>query len=142
MMGSIDQEHQLLSVHTSVANQDDAMQLARQVVTRRLAACAQLQPIESLYLWKGELVEEPEIRISFKTTRGQQRALMALIREAHPYEVPEISTTTLQDVEPAYRRWLIEQLHPSAAPAPAQKPEQEPDQVPESPGPSDPIAER
>ncbi|MBE9172575.1 divalent-cation tolerance protein CutA [Cyanobium sp. LEGE 06143] len=141
-MGSFDQEQQLLTVHTTVANQDDAWRLARRVVTRRLAACAQLQPIDSLYLWKGELVEEPEIRISFKTTRGQQRALMEQIREAHLYEVPEISTTPLQDVEPAYRRWLIEQVQPSGAPAPAQEPKKEPEQEPKSPWQSDPIAER
>jgi hypothetical protein len=67
---------------------------------------------------------------------------MELILEAHPYEVPEISTTPLQDVEPAYRRWLIEQVQPSGAPAPAQEPDQETDQETESPWQSDPIAER
>ncbi len=142
MTGSIDQEQQLLTIHTTVANLDDARQLARRVVAGRLAACAQLQPIDSLYFWKGELVEEQEIRISFKTSRGQQPALMELIREAHPYELPEISTTPLQDVDPAYRRWLIEQVQPSGAPAPAQEPDQETDQETESPGQSDPIAER
>ena len=104
----------LLAVITTVANTGDARRLVRQVVRAGLAACAQLETIESVYLWKGELVEEPEIRISFKTTSQRRQALMELIREAHPYEIPVILAVHLSDVDPAYRRWVIEQTQTKA----------------------------
>jgi periplasmic divalent cation tolerance protein len=88
-------ESSLLAVLTTVANRDDARRLARQMVRAGLAACAQLEPIESIYVWKGELVEEPEIRITFKTTRQHRQALMELLREVHPYEIPAIMATPL-----------------------------------------------
>jgi periplasmic divalent cation tolerance protein len=106
-------ESSLLAVLTTVANRDDARRLARQMVRAGLAACAQLEPIESIYVWKGELVEEPEIRVTFKTTRHHRQALMELLREVHPYEIPAIMATPLQDPDPAYRRWVIEQTLPS-----------------------------
>lgn len=46
-------ESSLLAVLTTVAKRDDARRLARQVVRAGLAACAQLEPIESIYVWKG-----------------------------------------------------------------------------------------
>jgi periplasmic divalent cation tolerance protein len=104
----------LLAVHTTVASHDDARRLSREVITAGLAACAQLEPIESLYIWKGELVEEPEIRITFKTTRQRLQALMKVIREAHPYEIPAITATPLQDPDPAYLSWVVGQTHPKA----------------------------
>lgn len=107
-------EEVLLAVQTTVANQDDARRLAREVIRAGLAACAQLEPIESLYIWKGELVEDPEIRITFKTTRQRLQALRKVIREAHPYEIPAITATPLQDPDPAYLSWVVEQTHPKA----------------------------
>lgn len=107
-------EEVLLAVHTTVADHDDARRLARQVIRAGLAACAQLEPIESVYIWKGELVEEPEIRITFKTTRQRRQALMEVIREAHPYDIPAIAATPLQDPDPAYRSWVIAQAQPGA----------------------------
>jgi periplasmic divalent cation tolerance protein len=104
----------LIAVHTTVANHDDARRLAREVITARLAACAQLEPIESLYIWKGELVEEPEFRITFKTTRTRLQALMQVVREAHPYEIPAITATPQQDPDPDYLNWVVGQTRPLA----------------------------
>jgi periplasmic divalent cation tolerance protein len=104
----------LIAVHTTVANHDDARRLAREGITARLAACAQLEPIESHYIWKGALVEEPEIRITFKTTAARRPALMAWLRREHPYEIPAITAQPLQDPDPAYLSWVGEQTRPLA----------------------------
>jgi periplasmic divalent cation tolerance protein len=42
-----------LAVFTTVGTLDEARRIARTVVERGLAACAQLSPIESFYVWKG-----------------------------------------------------------------------------------------
>lgn len=102
----------LIAVHTTVANHDDARHLAREVITAGLAACAQLEPIESVYIWKGELVEEPEFRITFKTTRQHLQPLMEMVRGAHPYEIPAITATPQQDPDPDYLSWVIGQTRP------------------------------
>lgn len=142
------QDPQLLTIHTTVARRDDARRLARRVLRAGLAACAQLEPIESLYVWNGELMEEAEVRLSFKTTSLRRQALMDLIREAHPYELPEIAATPLRDADPTYRRWLIGQVQPPEASEPEpetqldREPQPEPEAQPPSPGQSFPAPER
>jgi len=43
----------LIAVYTTVATLEDARRLAKALVERKLAACAQITAIESFYAWNG-----------------------------------------------------------------------------------------
>ena len=102
----------LLAVHTTVASLDAARRMARALVERKLAACAQIGEIESLYAWQGALANERELRILFKTTEARVAELEAAIRELHEYELPAIHAVALEHVDPAYGRWIEEGCTP------------------------------
>lgn len=97
----------LLAVHTTVATREQARHLARTLVERQLAACAQLEPIDSVYVWNGALQDEPEVRLVLKTTDGAFDALHAALLELHPYELPEIHAVVLEHVHAPYARWVV-----------------------------------
>jgi periplasmic divalent cation tolerance protein len=98
----------LLAVYTTVATRDDACTIARALVERRLAACVQIEPIESFYRWQGEIVQEPEYRLLAKTTERGYAAVEAAIRDLHPYALPAIHAVGLEEVHAPYARWVIE----------------------------------
>lgn len=98
----------LWRVETTVPTQAQARALARRVVEQRLAACAQIEPIDSLYHWHGGVVADPEYRVVLKTTAARYAALAAAIREHHPYEVPEIMATAAVACDATYARWVAE----------------------------------
>jgi hypothetical protein len=50
-----------LLVVTTVGNADDAARLARTLVERGLAACAQISAIESYYAWQGAIEHDSEL---------------------------------------------------------------------------------
>ena len=81
---------QILLVLTTVATQADAQVLARSMVEQRLAACAHIEAIDSVYRWNGAVQQEPEFRLLFKTTPERSAPLQAALREHHPYELPAI----------------------------------------------------
>ena len=99
----------LLAVLTTVANRDQAQRLAQAMVERRLAACAQINPIDSVYRWQGEVRQESEQRVLFKTTEAAYPALQAALLEQHPYELPQIVAFTLSPVFEPYAQWVAEQ---------------------------------
>ena len=99
-------------VRTTVAKESDAVQLARAIVESRLAACVQSVPIRSVYRWKGRVEDEPEILLLAKTTRARSSALVDYIRGTHPYEVPEIIVTPVDDGLPAYLQWVSDETTP------------------------------
>lgn len=101
---------ELIAVTTTVGSAEQARYLARELVQRRLAACAQLSAIESVYVWQGQLQHEGEQRIVFKTTRAAWPALQTALAELHPYALPQIVATPLAPVSEAYARWVGEQV--------------------------------
>lgn len=96
----------LLALYTTVATREDAQRLARTMVERRLAACAQIDQIESFYPWNGAIQNEPEYRILFKTTDVMLGALEAALLEIHPYELPALHAVAAEHVHPAYAEWV------------------------------------
>lgn len=98
----------LIAVYTTVATRDGARAMARALVERKLAACAQVGGIESFYWWKDSVQDEPEYRLMFKTTEDRYAALEAAIRELHPYELPAIYSLEVQAAFPPYAQWVEE----------------------------------
>jgi len=95
-------------VMTTTATAAKARELASAALQARLAACAQCFPIESRYVWRGEVREEAEVALHFKIATGDYDALCALIRSRHDYETPEILRVDIAAGDDAYLQWLAE----------------------------------
>jgi periplasmic divalent cation tolerance protein len=102
-----------ISITTTVGKREDALRLARVLVEARLAACAQVAEIESVYAWKGTVQQEPEWRVVFKTTDALRAAATAAIAAQHPYEVPEIHADALAHVHAPYAAWVADSVGPA-----------------------------
>lgn len=94
---------------TTTANEAEAQSLARALVEARLAGCVQIEPVRSVYRWRGEVCEEPEFRLLIKTRAALYRRAEAFIRARHSYEVPEILCLPVSGGSAEYLRWLFEQ---------------------------------
>lgn len=90
----------------TAGDKESARKIARLLVERRLAACAQMFPIESVYLWQGEVHEEGEIALFIKSRAEMFDEVAAAIKENHPYEVPEIVQLPITDGLPEYLNWI------------------------------------
>ena len=98
---------EVLSISTTVPARENGLALARAALAARLAACVQVdsQSITSLYRWQGQLCEEPEWRVTFKTAPACEPALRALVAQQHPYQLPQWLVTPVQ-AAPAYAEWV------------------------------------
>ena len=93
-------------VVTTVADRADATRIARAVVERGLAACAQISSIDSWYRWQGAVQNEAEFRILFKAAAGAYDAVEAAILELHPYELPAIHAIAVERAHAPYAEWV------------------------------------
>ena len=83
-----------------------AKRAAKMLVEQRLAACVQMFPLDSVYLWKGEICEDGEMMLFIKSRTELFDKVSAAIREVHPYEVPEIVQVPITDGLPEYLQWI------------------------------------
>jgi periplasmic divalent cation tolerance protein len=97
---------------TTVPDSASAEKIATLLVERRVAACVNMIPgVRSVYFWQGEIVHDSEIKLFIKTSSSHAEQAQQLIRENHPYTVPEITTLGLSGdvaMQPDYWRWLTE----------------------------------
>ncbi|MEW5973207.1 MAG: divalent cation tolerance protein CutA [Pseudomonadota bacterium] len=68
-----------------------ALAAARALLEARLAACAQVSArLTSIYHWQGTLQEDEEFELRLKTRRALGPQIETMLREWHPYELPQI----------------------------------------------------
>jgi periplasmic divalent cation tolerance protein len=96
---------------TTAPTQKDAKKLVDLAIEKNMAACAQIQAeCLSTYRWEGQIETTTEYPIHFKTNEANKQALMNLLKQNHPYDVPEIICIQLDVVETDYANWLNTQL--------------------------------
>jgi len=102
-----------LQVVTTTETREQAEAIGQRLVESRLAACAQIiGPISSTYWWKGKIETSNEWMCISKTRSDLYRDLEQVIREIHPYEVPEIVAIPIVAGSKAYLDWLGKELEP------------------------------
>ena len=96
-------------VHITTPTKELAQELAKGLVSAQLAACVQvLGPIKSHYEWKGKVEQAEEWLCLIKCTRENYSQLEQKICEMHPYEVPEIIATPIENGLKSYLKWIEE----------------------------------
>jgi len=84
-----------------------AQRISENLVTQRLAACANVFPIQSVYWWEGSVQQEGEWISILKTRMGLESELEIVIKALHPYAVPCIMRLEAR-ANAAYERWIEE----------------------------------
>jgi periplasmic divalent cation tolerance protein len=100
-----------ISIYTTLPDEGHARRIARTLVTESLAACANAFPIESVYRWKGEIVEEREWGLLLKTRAELYPQIEERLRALHPYEIPAIVAYPIARGLPAYMQWIDDATH-------------------------------
>ncbi|MCL2011137.1 MAG: divalent-cation tolerance protein CutA [Synergistaceae bacterium] len=91
---------------STCADKETGKAIAKALVETRLAACVQMFPIESVYLWKDKICDEGEIMLFIKSKADLFDKISATIKENHPYEIPEIILVPIRDGLPEYLNWI------------------------------------
>ena len=93
-------------VLSTCGDRETAAAIAKMLVGTGLAACVQMLPIESVYLWKDKVCEEGEIMLFIKSKTDLFDEISAKIKQCHPYEVPEIIQIPIVNGLPEYLKWI------------------------------------
>lgn len=101
----------LIMVTTTVDEEEDAIRLARLLVTERLAACVQIKgAVTSVYRWQGQIEETQEYCLTIKTDARFFETIAAVFETYHPYEIPEIIATPISHCSAKFAQWLQGEL--------------------------------
>lgn len=96
-----------IHISTTTGDRATAERIAIELVDRHLAACVQISgPITSTYHWQGKIESTEEWLCTIKALAANYNAIERLIKELHPYDVPEILAVPITAASPEYLDWL------------------------------------
>ncbi|MEM1132411.1 MAG: divalent-cation tolerance protein CutA [Pseudomonadota bacterium] len=102
--------NRIVTVYCSFGDMEEARSTARKIVQEELAACANiLGETRAIYRWHGELREDGEAAVLFKTRVAALPALKTRIIALHSYDLPGITVWRAEDSEEAFGDWIIDQ---------------------------------
>ena len=93
-------------VQTSIDDEAKAEAIAEALVTQRLAACVQIAPVRSVYIWKGAVARAEEWMVLVKTRSDLAAEVIEAITDQHPYETPEVVSFPFGRGAPDYFMWI------------------------------------
>jgi periplasmic divalent cation tolerance protein len=100
-------EYSHIVVFITVDTPVNAQKLADKILAARKAACVNIIPkISSQYWWQGKIEKAGEVMLVVKTRATLLDDLVTLVKQNHPYTVPEILALPIIGGNPDYLIWL------------------------------------
>ena len=96
----------MIFVYTTFPNKKEAQRIGERLVRKRLAACVNIFPIESIYYWGKKIIRDKEFVMIIKTKRENFKKIEKFILENHSYDTPCIVEISIGRVTPKYSDWL------------------------------------
>lgn len=92
-------------VYITAGDMKNASEIARELVSRRLAACVNMFPISSIYRWNEQITEQNEIAMLVKTDSSHLKEIMEVVKSLHTYDLPAIEFWEIEG-EQEYLDWV------------------------------------
>ncbi len=100
-------EYSHVIVFITIDSPANAQKLADKLLSAKKAACVNIIPkVSSQYWWQGKIEKADEVMLVVKTRGALLDELIALVKQNHPYTVPEIIALPIIGGNPDYLAWL------------------------------------
>ena len=94
-----------LVIYVTYPSQEVAQEIVGKLLEAKLIACANMYPMQSMYLWEGEIKNEKEWVSIMKSTTEKWSILEKEIAALHPYDIPCITKWSANANE-SYQEWV------------------------------------
>jgi len=97
-------------VYITCKDKAEAKKISKYLLEKRLIACSNIFPIESMYWWKNKIVNDNEIVILAKTLNKNYETIKKEVKKLHSYEIPCILKIDAKANE-EYMKWVKEEVN-------------------------------
>lgn len=98
-------KNDVLIFYVTFADEKSALDTGSKLVEAGLAACVNVMPIKSCFIWQGQFEKEGEFVALFKTLPKLEDRFRAEMEKIHPYDVPCIMSWSM-NANAAFHEWV------------------------------------
>lgn len=100
----------MIFVYITCKNKNEARKIGLTLVKKRLVACCNIFPIESIYHWKNKIIQDREVVLIVKTLKKNFQKIEKEVKRLHSYEAPCILEISIEKGNLEYLNWLKREI--------------------------------
>ena len=101
----------MIIIKTSSDNYDSIEKICKNLIGKKLAVCVNVIPnCHSYFFWEGKIQKSKEYLVLIKTTKINEKKIYDMIKKYHNYDIPEISTLKLDNIDKSYMKWALGEI--------------------------------
>ena len=102
---------ELIIIKTTVKNKITKNNIINELIINDYVSCINvIDNVSSHYKWQGNAESEREDILFIKTMKRNEKLVYEVIRAMHDYEIPEIITIAVKNVDSSYLIWANESV--------------------------------
>ena len=100
---------ELIIIKTTVKNKITKNNIINELIINDYVSCINvIENVSSHYKWQGKVENEKEDILFIKTMKRNEKLVYEVIRVIHDYEIPEIMTIAINNIDSSYLNWANE----------------------------------
>ncbi len=96
----------MIFIFSAFPNKEEAKKIGERLVEKKLAACVNIFPVESVFFWRRKITKEKEFAAIIKTKRENFKKIEKFILKNHSYDIPCILEIPIGRITKKYLNWL------------------------------------
>lgn len=97
----------MITIYMTCKDEKEARKIAKSLLKKKLIACANFFPIQSMYWWQGKVEESQEYAMIAKTQDAKYDSIVKEVKKLHSYDVPCIEMIK-STANKECLKWIIE----------------------------------
>lgn len=100
----------MVFIYTTCADPEEAKSLGKLIIDKKIGACVDYWPINSMYNWKNGFKEISQIMLLITTLESKLEEVNNLISKHHSYSAPLIAGLDVRRINRAYKEWMMQNI--------------------------------
>jgi len=100
----------MILIYITCPNKEEAKKIGLFLIKKRLAACCNIFPIESIYWWQNKIVKDKEAVLIVKTLKKNFKKIEKEVKKLHSYTVPCILEIPIIKSSQDFLNWLEKEI--------------------------------
>ena len=103
--------NELIIIKNTVKSKVTRENIINELIKNDYVSCINvIENVSSHYKWQGKVESEKEDILLIKTMKRNEKLVYEVIRAIHDYEIPEIITIAIKNIDSNYLNWANESV--------------------------------
>ncbi len=100
----------MILIYVTCKDIEEAKKISKALLEKRLVACTNFFPVNSMYWWNDSINEDNEIALILKTVKEKFKDVEKEVKKIHSYKCPCVISLGIKEGSKDYLEWLKKEI--------------------------------